>query len=310
MKDTTNVSKHIERDSQLHCRFYEEEYPKVQSFVKVHVTQISDMGAYVKLLEYGDVEGMIQFSELSRLRIRSFKKVIQIGDTVIAKVIQLDKEKGYIDLSKKSVSMEDATLCEERYQKTRAVVEIMRQLAITTGNSLLELNQRIAWPLNKDSQFGKSCFDAFRISIQEPDLVWSKVNITPKEKKIIQVQICKRLSPKLVKIRADVHVMCFKSEGIEAVKTSLLAGIRQGTKEIPVSIRLIYPPLYVIFVSSFDGQVGINLVEKVLIAITDKILEMGGAINVINSPRITSVDDDNNLESLLKKMELEKSGSY
>lgn len=35
------------------CRFYEEKYPEVESFVMVNVKQIAEMGAYVKLLEYG-----------------------------------------------------------------------------------------------------------------------------------------------------------------------------------------------------------------------------------------------------------------
>jgi translation initiation factor 2 subunit 1 len=39
--------------SLTNCRFYEEKYPEVESFVMVNVKQIAEMGAYVKLLEYG-----------------------------------------------------------------------------------------------------------------------------------------------------------------------------------------------------------------------------------------------------------------
>lgn len=36
------------------------------------------MGAYVSLLEYGGIEGMILLSELSRRRIRSVQKLIKV----------------------------------------------------------------------------------------------------------------------------------------------------------------------------------------------------------------------------------------
>ncbi len=41
--------------SLTNCRFYEEKYPEVESFVMVNVKQIAEMGAYVKLLEYGKI---------------------------------------------------------------------------------------------------------------------------------------------------------------------------------------------------------------------------------------------------------------
>jgi translation initiation factor 2 subunit 1 len=37
------------------------------------------MGAYVSLLEYNGIEGMILLSELSRRRIRSITKLIKVG---------------------------------------------------------------------------------------------------------------------------------------------------------------------------------------------------------------------------------------
>ena len=59
--------------SLTHCRFYEAKYPEVDELVMVNVKQIAEMGAYVKLLEYDDIDGMILLSELSRRRIRSSK---------------------------------------------------------------------------------------------------------------------------------------------------------------------------------------------------------------------------------------------
>lgn len=78
----------------LLCRFYKEKYPEVEDVVMVNVRSIAEMGAYVHLLEYNNIEGMILLSELSRRRIRSINKLIRVGKTEPVVVIRVDKEKG------------------------------------------------------------------------------------------------------------------------------------------------------------------------------------------------------------------------
>ena len=73
---------------------------------------IAEMGAYVSLLEYGGIEGMILLSELSRRRIRSVQKLIKVGRQEPVMVLRVDKDKGYIDLSKRRVSPEDLAVSE------------------------------------------------------------------------------------------------------------------------------------------------------------------------------------------------------
>jgi len=56
---------------------YESKFPDVDDVVMVQVKSIAEMGAYVSLLEYHGIEGMILLSELSRRRIRSITKLIK-----------------------------------------------------------------------------------------------------------------------------------------------------------------------------------------------------------------------------------------
>ena len=58
-------------------------YPQVDECVLVQVKSIAEMGAYVTLLEYGNIEGMILLSELSRRRIRSVNKLVRVGKTEV-----------------------------------------------------------------------------------------------------------------------------------------------------------------------------------------------------------------------------------
>jgi translation initiation factor 2 subunit 1 len=117
-------------------RYYQQKYPEVDELVMVQVQHIAEMGAYVRLLEYDGTEGMILLSELSRRRIRSVQKLIRVGRNEVVVVLRVDNEKGYIDLSKRRVSPEDITRCEERYMKSKSVASILRHVASKLGGEV------------------------------------------------------------------------------------------------------------------------------------------------------------------------------
>ena len=43
----------------LKCRMYENVYPEQETCVMVNVRQVTDVGTYVTLLEYNDIEGTL-----------------------------------------------------------------------------------------------------------------------------------------------------------------------------------------------------------------------------------------------------------
>lgn len=106
---------------QLTCRFYKSRLPETDELVMVNVVNIEEMGVYVNLLEYNNIEGMILLTELSRRRIRSINKLIRVGRNEVVVVVRVDRDKGYIDLSKRRVSPEDISKCEERFVRGKTV---------------------------------------------------------------------------------------------------------------------------------------------------------------------------------------------
>ena len=54
----------------------------------MQVKSIAEMGAYVALLEYNGIEGMILLSELSRRRIRSITKLIKVRASALCTSVQ------------------------------------------------------------------------------------------------------------------------------------------------------------------------------------------------------------------------------
>lgn len=161
---------------------------------------------------------MILLSELSRRRIRSIQKLIRVGRNEVVVVLRVDKEKGYIDLSKRRVSPEDIIKCDERYNKSKVVHSIMRHVAEKTQTPLEQLYESIGWPLNR--KYGHA-IDAFKLSITNPE-VWNDIQFpTEAIEEELKSYISKRLTPQPTKLRADIEVTCFGYEGIDAIKTAL-----------------------------------------------------------------------------------------
>lgn len=268
----------------------------------VNVKQIAEMGAYVKLLEYDNIDGMILLSELSRRRIRSIQKLIRVGRNEVVVVLRVDKDKGYIDLSKRRVSPEDIVKCEERYNKGKLVHSIMRHVAEKTNTPIESLYQTIAWPLNK--KYGHAV-DAFKLSITNPD-VWKDIEFpTAVIREELTSYISKRLTPQPTKVRSDVEVTCFGYDGIDAVKSALRCAEAKNTPETHVKVKLVSPPLYVLTSQCLDKNVGIQTLESAIKDIEANITASGGSCVIRMAPKAVTENDDAELQALMEKRERE-----
>ncbi|CAH2351503.1 eukaryotic translation initiation factor 2 subunit alpha [[Candida] railenensis] len=288
--------------STSNCRYYENKYPEVDEVVMVNVQEIAEMGAYVKLLEYDNIEGMVLLSELSRRRIRSIQKLIRVGKNEVAVVLRVDKEKGYIDLSKRRVSAEDIVKCDERYNKSKAVHSILRHCAEKFSISLEELYQTIGWPLSR--KFGHA-YDAFKLSITDPTIF---DGVTAPSKDVLEelkLYISRRLTPQPIKIRADIEVSCFSYEGIDAIKKALKAAEDESTEQMIVKAKLVAAPLYVISTQALDKNQGIALLEKAIVKITESIEGSDGICKVTMAPKAVTATEDAELQALLERKEAE-----
>jgi len=291
-------------ESHLNCRMYEQKFPEVDDLVMVSVKSIAEMGAYVSLLEYNYIEGMILLSELSRRRIRSISKLIRVGRQEVVVVLRVDKEKGYIDLSKRRVSPEDIAKCEEKYNKSKAVHSIMRHVAEITHRSTEDLYHAFGWPLY--TKFGHA-YDAFKLAISDPSGYdsWG-IEIELEVKDVLLKDISRRLTPQASKVRADFEVTCFRYEGIDAIKSALLKAQAIGTPDVPIKIKLVAPPLFVMVTTSLDKESGIKALNEALATITEEIKKSKGNLTVKIAPRAFSELEENELNQTIEEEERKK----
>lgn len=292
----------------LQCRFYKQKFPEVDDVVMVNVRQIAEMGAYVHLLEYNNIEGMILLSELSRRRIRSINKLIRVGRSECVVVIRVDKDKGYIDLSKRRVSPEDIVRCEEKFAKGKVVNSILRHvgeiLGYTTDEQFEDLCEKTAWHFDEKMKRQASSYDVFKAAVNDPTLL-DECDLDEKTKETLLLHMKRRLMSQAVKVRADIEVGCCVYEGIDAVKNALRAGIACSAEDMQVKINLIAPPLYVVTTTTLDKDRGLEKLNEALKAIETSIKAAGGIFNVQHAPKVVTDMDEADLAKRLDQLERE-----
>lgn len=279
---------------------------------------MADSGAYVALLEYNNIEGMILFSELSRRRIRSISSLIKVGRIEPVMVLRVDKEKGYIDLSKRRVSEEDISACEERYNKSKLVHSIMRHVAETMGIDLEDLYIHVGWPLYR--KYGHA-FEAFKLVVSDPDSILNSLTrevkeIGPDGKEVTKVapalseevkdalvkNIRRRMTPQPLKIRADIEMKCFQFDGVLHIKEAMRKAEAAGNVDCPVKIKLVAPPAYVLNTQTLDKEQGIAILTKAIAACTEEIERHKGKLVVKEAPRAVSEREDKLLAEQMAKL--------
>lgn len=102
---------------------------------------------------------------------------------------------------------------------------------------------------------------------------------------------------------ATWQVTCFHYEGINAIKSALLKGVELGTEELPVKIKLVAPPLYVMLCSALDKQKGIALLNQGIEVMREEIKKHKGDLQVKAAARAVDERDDKLLANLMTTLE-------
>jgi len=273
---------------EFQTRYYETEMPDVGDVVMVKVASMKDSSCYVRLLEYDNIEGMIPTTELSKRRIRSINQLVKPGRVLIVVVIRVDKEKKYIDLSKKQVTSEERRLCEERFRKAKTVTGIMCSAALELKIKPLELMQKVAWPLYRP---GMHAYDMLKQATLSPAEILDKLGLEPHVYAQVEATIKTKLKAEVLKIQADLNVTCFTSEGVDAIRDVLLFAQSfmpddaKGEEGL-VSVHVLAPPTYSLYTFSDDKEAGFRRLAECIEMMRKMMAQKGGNLEVANSPHV------------------------
>jgi len=121
--------------------------------------------------------------------------------------------------------------------------------------------------------------------------------------------ICRRMTPQPLKIRADLELTCFSSDGIECIKDAMRAAENVSTDECKVKVSLIASPLYVVTTQTLDKESGMAIIEEAIQEAMVCIKMRKGKLVLKEAPRVVSERDDRLLAESLNGIDKDSSES-
>jgi len=95
---------------------YKKKFPVVDEIVIAKIDNINELGINVSLIQYDNLKGYISYSEVSRKKKFNVNKILIVGKETHLIVINVDPDKGFVDLSKRTINDEEIALFDEKYK--------------------------------------------------------------------------------------------------------------------------------------------------------------------------------------------------
>ncbi len=191
-------------------------YPEEEEIVLCKITKVLPHGAFASLEEYDNLSGLIHISEIAPGRIRNLREYVEEGKIVVCKILRVNKEKNYIDLSLRRVNE----------SLRRKKLEEIKQLKIA---------ENIIVNLSKENNIDpKKVYEDLQVLLEDYDsLYYAFLDVIEgdlslkdylKDKKLaekLESIIRERIKPPEVTIKGVIKISSFSPNGLEEVKKVL-----------------------------------------------------------------------------------------
>src|SRR5437867_4815955 len=142
--------------------------PSQGELVLCTVVRITPYAAWCKITEYPDVEGMIHVSEVAGKWVHDIREFVKTGKQYVGKVLNIDPQKKFANLSLKRVSKYDEKEKMNSFRQEQRSERILENSARTIGKSLPEAYKEIGFLLQ--SKFG-DLYSAFEEAKKNEDVL-------------------------------------------------------------------------------------------------------------------------------------------
>lgn len=229
-----------------------EPLPSINELCVATVNKVFDLGAYVKLDEYGGLEAYLPWNEVSSRWVKNIRDVIREGQKIVVKVIRVDKKKGQVDVSLKRVAETERKRKLREWKRENRAEKILEVVARRLGRSLDEA-YRDVW-LKLEEAYG-DVMAAFEDAVISGEEVFRRVGIPDEWIAGLLEEIPKHIKSKQVKIGGRFILTTYEPDGIYRIKELLKNLAEIVENEIKVRIYSEGAPRYRIELIGTDYKV-------------------------------------------------------
>lgn len=192
-------------------------FPEEDEIVLCSVTKVQYHSVFARLDEYG-LTGMIHISEVSPGRIRNIRDFVKEDKVIVCKVLKVNKERGYIDLSLRRVGegqrRSKINMIKQEQKAEKIIETIAKARKIPADKLYKDLKSKIF-------EYYPDMYSCFKAVIEDLDL--KDLGIEKSLADELEVIIRDRLKPPVLKIGGELTLSSILPNGVEIVKSAVLA---------------------------------------------------------------------------------------
>ncbi len=239
-------------------RFYKKELPNVDEIVMCNVEKIQEECIYVRLIEYDNIEGMVQLADASTRRKRKSVCLLKVNKKYPLLVVRIDEEKKYIDLSNKFLSDEDRDVATDRHHKYSFTVKMLKSFISKINNNKYEKSllthyaDKTLWKVEP-----RKCYEyIIENYIQQKN--FDLFDLTEEEKEIFRLSLEKSLGDVLFKSQLNFMARNTNFEGVHSLKNSF----EKIKNEFSLTTMINVAPNYYVQIESDSENLNLETLSK------------------------------------------------
>ena len=213
---------------------------------------------------------MVHISEVSPGRIRNLRDFVSIDRQIVCKILSVNKEKGYIDLSLRRVN---STQRREKLDEIKTELKaenLISNLAKKLHQNVAEVYREISKPILKDYSYLFLCFK----DVASGEVHLADLGVKKELAQELEAAIIDKFKPKKIILKGEIQLKTYHPNGLDKVK-SILQKINQISDTI--SLTYLGAGRYKFAVEDFDykpAEQTIKKIQDLLEEFSDKVSEM------------------------------------
>jgi len=253
------------------------EWPQESELVVCTVVNVKDFVAFVSLDEYGGRPGLIPISEIATGWIKYIRDHIREGQKIVCKVLNVDRNRGHIDLSLKDVNEHQRREKIREWKNESKAQKWLGFAAEQSGEEAKKIEDEIF------SKYG-AFYPVFEDLVIEPETTVKKLGFSKKVSDALLHVAQENVKVPSVEVTGHLHLTCSAPDGISVIKKALKSA---EPKIAGVAIELLYlgAPLYRIKVTAPDYKKAEKAIEKAANAAIAVVEKSDGEGKLIKKPK-------------------------
>jgi len=249
------------------------EFPEVGDLVVCSVDNVKNFGAFCTLDEYGGKEGFIHVRDVATGWVKYIRDHVREGQKIVCKVLNVDTERGHIDLSLKQVNEHQKREKIQEWKNEKKAEKLLEIVSNNVGKTLEE-----AWAeagLKLIEEYG-TLYNAFEQITLAPESL-KDVGLDKKWSAAVSEVAKENIQTPIVTIDGLLEITNPRPDGVDHVKKALAAG--KEVDDATIDIHYVGAPRYRISVSATDYKEAELQMKSAVTKITAVVEKSGGTLN-------------------------------